>query len=210
MISLIFKLLSFPREWYNRRNAKKNATFLGEAQILQGAHFRSFCGSTKNDIVIDDDFRFFSGTIVSQNGGKITIGKHSKIGFDCKVLSAKFIKIGDYVLIADSVTICDNNNHPVNPLDRAIVYRTPWDSEYRRWKYSQSNPIIINNNVWIGSNVRICKGVTIGEGAVIAACSVVTKDVPANCIAAGNPAKIVKTEINKLPRMLSDDILNKY
>ena len=64
--------------------------------------------------------------------------------------------------------------------------------------------------MWIGSNVRICKGVTIGQGAVIAACSVVTKDVPANSIAAGNPAKIVKTDIDQLPRLLSDDILKQY
>ncbi len=90
------------------------------------------------------------------------------------------------------------------------MYQTPWDSEYRGWKYSQSAPIIIENCVWIGSNVRICKGVTIGQGAVIAACSVVTKDVPANSIAAGNPAKIVKTDIDQLPRLLSDDILKQY
>ena len=68
----------------------------------------------------------------------------------------------------------------------------------RSWKYSASKPIRIGENVWIGENVRICKGVTIGNNAVIAACSVVTKDVPANAIAAGNPAKIVKTDIDKI------------
>ena len=68
----------------------------------------------------------------------------------------------------------------------------------RKWKHSVSSPIIIGENVWIGSNVRICKGVTIGDNSVIAACSVVTKDVPANAIAAGNPAKIVKTDIDKI------------
>lgn len=51
---------------------------------------------------------------------------------------------------------------------------------------------IIGENCWIGANVRICKGVTIGDNSVVAACSVVTKDVPANCIVAGNPAKVVK------------------
>lgn len=203
-------MLSFPREWYNRRNAKKNATFLGKAQILSGAHFRPFRGSTKEDIVIGNDFRFFSGTICSQNGGKITIGEHTKIGLDCKILCADSITLGNYVMLGDSITICDNNNHPINPLDRAIIYRTPWDSEYRGWKYSQSAPIVVEDNVFIGSNVRICKGVTIGQGSLIAACSVVTKDVPTNCIAAGNPAKIVKTEIDKLPRMLSNDILKQF
>ena len=67
----------------------------------------------------------------------------------------------------------------------------------RMWKHSANAPIIIGENCWIGTNVRICKGVTIGDNSVIAACSVVTKDVPANCIVAGNPAKIVKSNIDK-------------
>ena len=54
----------------------------------------------------------------------------------------------------------------------------------------------IGDDCWIGTNVRICKGVTIGDNSIVAACSVVTKDVPANCIVAGNPAKIVKTGID--------------
>ena len=75
---------------------------------------------------------------------------------------------------------------------------TPVDHDLRMWKHSVHAPIIIGENVWIGSHVRICKGVTIGDNSVVAANSVVTKDVPANCIVAGNPAKIVKTEIDKM------------
>ena len=101
----------------------------------------------------------------------------------------------------------DNNNHPVNPLDRAILYRTDRKSEYRGWKYSDSRPIVIGNNVWCGTNARINKGVTIGDGAVIAANTVVVKDVPANSICAGNPGKIVKTGIDQLHRLIPDDIL---
>jgi acetyltransferase-like isoleucine patch superfamily enzyme len=56
-------------------------------------------------------------------------------------------------------------------------------------------PIIIGNNVWIGTNVTVLKGVTIGDGAIIAAGSVVTKDVPANCMAAGVPAKVIKEHV---------------
>lgn len=59
--------------------------------------------------------------------------------------------------------------------------------------------------MWIGEYVRICKGVTIGDGSVVAANAVVTKDVPPNSIVAGNPAKVVKTDIDKtIPRQFKD------
>ena len=66
------------------------------------------------------------------------------------------------------------------------------DDESRYWKHSAHAPVIIGENCWIGRNVSIMKGVTIGDNCVIAANSVVTKSIPANCIAAGNPAKVVK------------------
>lgn len=191
-----------------KRNFLANVTYRGDLktlEILRSAHAKPFRGSTKQDIIIGDGFRFFSGSIMSQNGGRIEIGNHVKLGFNCLLGAAKSIKIGDYSAFADNITIMDNNNHSVNPLDRAVMYRTPHNSEYRGWKYSDSAPIIIGKNVWCGSNVRIGKGVTIGDGAVIAAHTVVVKDVPANCICAGNPGKIVKTDIDKLPRLIPDD-----
>lgn len=193
-----------------RRNFLKNVTYLGNPsnlEILRHAVVRVFRGSKPSDIVIGDYLRFFGGNIVSQNGGKIRIGKHTKFGFNLLLGASNSITIGDYVIFADNVTVMDNNNHPVNPLDRAIVYSSDYNSDLRGWKYSDSAPIVIGNNVWCGSNVRICKGVTIGDGAVIAACTVVTKNVPANSICAGNPGKIVKTDIDKLPRLVTEDIL---
>ena len=71
---------------------------------------------------------------------------------------------------------------------------TPHGAIERSNIWAANAEIIIGENVWIGSDVRICKGVKIGDNAIIAACSVVTKDVPANSIAAGNPARIVKEE----------------
>lgn len=61
---------------------------------------------------------------------------------------------------------------------------------------SDNAPITIGDDCWIGQYVRICKGVSIGNGSVVAANSVVTKDVPANCIVAGNPARVVKRDIH--------------
>lgn len=206
-------LISLVNKWLIKKARKeflKNVNYLGclnNIEILRSAKARPFRGSKPSDIVIGDDFRFFSGTLVSQNGGKIEIAEHVKFGFNCVVGAANSIKIGSYTSFADNITIMDNNNHSVNPLDRAIMYRTPHNSDYRGWKYSDSAPVVIGNNVWCGSNVRIGKGVTIGDGAVIAAHTVVVKDVPANSICAGNPGKIVKTDINKLPRLIPDDII---
>ena len=109
------------------------------------------------------------------------------------------VEIGAYTAIAPEVTICDNNNHPVCPAFRKKMRMTPEGHIMRSWKYSANAPITIGENCWIGSNSRICKGVTIGDNAIVAACSVVTKDVPANSIVAGNPAKVVKTDIDILP-----------
>lgn len=165
-------------------------------------------GSTKNDITIDDDFTINSGQIVSCNGGKIHIGSLTKFGFNTKVFCVKSISIGHGTRLGDNVTIVDNNNHSVNPNDRKIMAQTPRGSKYRSWIYSDNAPISIGEWVWIGTNARICKGVTIGNGAVIAANTIVTKDVPANSICAGNPGRIVKTNIDQLPRLIPDEALN--
>jgi maltose O-acetyltransferase len=109
--------------------------------------------------------------------------------------------MGDYVSIGQNVTIMDNNNHPIQPDDMKIKQHSESGDELRSWKYSVSKPIVIGNNIWIGVNARINKGVNIGSNSIIAANSVVTKDVPENCIAAGNPAKVVKSNIDLLPRI---------
>lgn len=194
----------------NRKSFLKNVLYSGDPgllEVLRSAKVRPLRGSVPADIRIGNAFRFFGGTLVSQNGGKIVIGDHVKFGFNCLIGSANSIIIGDYSSFADNITIMDNNNHPVNPLDRAIMYRTDRNSDYRGWKYSDAKPVKIGSNVWCGSNVRINKGVTIGDGAVIAANTVVVKDVPANSICAGNPGKIVKTDIDKLPRLIPDDAI---
>lgn len=152
-------------------------------------------GATKDNIVLDYKARIH-GRLTACANGRIYFGKYSKIGPESLVGAVNKVEIGDYTAIARNVTIMDNNNHPVHPQDRLIMRQTPSGSKERSWIYSDNAPIKIGANCWIGENVRICKGVTIGDGAIVAANSVVTKDVPANAIAAGNPAKIVKTDID--------------
>ncbi|WP_286107650.1 acyltransferase [Arenibacter sp. M-2] len=186
-----------------KRNTKRLLKLVGELggefKFYHGSNIVLSYGSTKNDISIGKRF-YLRGELASQYGGKITIGNYSMIGKNTIIGAVNSVTIGNYASIAHNITIMDNNNHPVQPDDRKIKQHSNSGDQLRSWKYSVSKPIVIGNNVWIGSHSRINKGVNIGDNAVVAAHSVVTKDVPENSIVAGNPAKIVKTDIHLLPR----------
>lgn len=113
----------------------------------------------------------------------INYGKHTKIGknvfinFDCVFLDLGGITIEDNVLIAPKVSLL-TEGHPTTIEDRHSLI---------------PKPIHIKKNAWIGANSTILQGVTIGENAIVAAGSVVSKDVPDNTIVGGIPAKIIKT-----------------
>ena len=190
--------------YLNRRaliKFSKQSKITGSPQILHGSCIRLMCGSIPEDVIIGEKFRSFGAKLVSQNNGKINIGRRVRMGNGVFIGSVMSVTIDDGAVLADNITIIDNNNHPVHPEDRKFIYSQSWDSEYHTWKYSEAKPIYIGKHTWIGSNVRINKGVSIGENSIVAANSVVTKDVPPNGIAAGNPAKIVKENIDKLPRI---------
>ena len=106
--------------------------------------------------------------------GRIDIGSHTLLTPGLQIVSADHVTISDNVMIASRVYISDSDWHEIydrlaSPGPRA--------------------PVHIGENVWLGEGVKVCKGVTIGANSVIGAGSVVTKDIPANVIAAGNPAK---------------------
>ena len=186
------------QKWYKR------VTIMGEGvQFYRTTNINLIEGATSNNIRIFAHARIH-GNLSACANGVIEFGAHSKIGPGSQIRCVNKVVIGDYTAIATNCFIVDNNNHPVNPFDREIMRKTPMGSWERSWQNSDNAPIIIGRNVWIGENVRICKGVTIGDGSVIAANAVVTKDVLANSVAAGNPARIVKTDIDQLPRYFKD------
>ncbi|MDG2495730.1 MAG: acyltransferase [Alphaproteobacteria bacterium] len=113
----------------------------------------------------------------SPDHGRIDIGSHSLLTPGLQIVSAHHVRIGDNVMIASRVYISDAD----------------WHGLYDRLASpGQTAPITLCDNVWLGEGVKVCKGVTIGENSVIGAGAVVTKDIPANVVAAGNPAKVVK------------------
>ncbi|WP_455665235.1 acyltransferase [Phocaeicola sp.] len=175
----------------------KLVTLIGKGQEFYSTTSISLkWGSTPRDIILHQNVRIH-GVLQSSNNGKIEFGAYSKIGAGTKIFAVKSIKIGAYTAIATNVVICDNNNHPINPIDRRIMRTKPEGAYERSWIHSDYKPIEIGENVWIGENARICKGVIIGNNAIIAASAVVTKNVPANSVVAGNPAKVVKVDIDK-------------
>ena len=109
-------------------------------------------------------------------GKNITIGKNVFINSGCCFQDQGGIEIGNNVLIGQQVVLA-TLNHDLIPSKRSNM---------------QPSPIQIGNDVWIGAHATILPGVTIGDGAVIAAGAVVTKDVPKNTVVAGVPAKVIK------------------
>lgn len=125
--------------------------------------------------------------------GSIQIGNNCWIGGGSSISCAASIEIGDHCAISREVEIRDNNSHPIEPMARRASLATSgsgWNIE--NWYDSEMSPIWIGNDVWIGRRAIILKGVRIGDGAVVAAGAIVTKDVPPLSIAVGNPARVVK------------------
>lgn len=176
---------------------KKKVTLIGTGHQF-GTSGRVYLhqGSTKNDIVMDSHSEMW-GEIYSFNHGKVTIGSWSKLGRNSIINCVNNVSIGKECAIADHVIITDHNYHPINPRDRQYMAHTPHGSYERSPACSINKPVIIGDNVWIGNYARICKGVSIGNNSIIGANTVVTKDIPANCIAVGNPARIVRYNIDK-------------
>lgn len=112
-------------------------------------------------------------------GSNIRIGARSFANFGLVALDVAPITIGDDAQIGTYVQLL-TPTHPVEP-------------EPRRTKWEAAKPITIADNVWLGSGVIVLAGVTIGENTVVGAGSVVTRDLPANVVAVGNPARVIRT-----------------
>lgn len=135
-----------------------------------------------------------SGWLTVLGKGKITIGDYSLIGARSVIQAWDRVSIGSYVMISPDVWIQDNNSHSVFAQDRLVDMLGSRD--FNPVNIDMTNaivePITIGNHVWIGRRAIILKGVTVGDRAVVAAGAVVSQDVPADTVVAGNPAKSVK------------------
>lgn len=122
-------------------------------------------------------------------GRNISIGSNVSINMNCTFVDCNRIAIGSNVLIASNVQIY-TASHPVELGDRLTPDWSPESEEYFCRTYAL--PVTIGDGCWIGGGVIILPGVTIGTGTVIGAGSVVTKSIPDNCVAVGNPCRVIR------------------
>ncbi len=118
-------------------------------------------------------------------GGHVHFGKNVYCNFGVTMVDDTHIYVGDYTMFGPNVTVA-TAGHPILP-------------ELRKQAYQYNAPVHIGKNCWIGAGVLIMPGITIGDNTVIGAGSVVTKDIPANVIAVGNPCHVLR-EINEHDR----------
>jgi len=158
-------------------------------------------GNSDSRITIDRDTVVSCHIVLERDIGSISIGHDSYIG-NSNIICATKIDIGNSVLISWGCTIVDHDSHSLDWKDRADDVRN-WRegllegglvkaSQLKNWNVVSMAPIRIEDKVWLGMNVTVLKGVTIGEGAVVAAGSIVTKDVQPWTLVAGNPARVIK------------------
>lgn len=112
-------------------------------------------------------------------GSNISLGKNVFFNFNCVVLDVARVSIGDHVLFGPCVQI--------------YTAAHPMDASERRRGLELGKPVTIGSDVWIGGGAIICPGVTIGARAVVGAGSVVTRDIPPDVIAAGNPCRVIRS-----------------
>ena len=111
-------------------------------------------------------------------GAHVHFGSNVYANFNLTLVDDTDIYVGDKVMFAPNVTVA-TAGHPINP-----------ELRYQAMQYNI--PVHIGNNVWIGANAVVLPGVTIGDNSVIGAGSVVTKDIPANVVAVGNPCRVIR------------------
>jgi len=156
------------------------------ARLFIGDNFVFSSGSGINPLC-----RNIRGEIFIDSGAEIHIGNNSGISSGC-LWAKQRIKIGNNVLIGGDCILMDTDAHNLDWQVRAGIVRDKSGGVISDCKSAISEPIGIGDNVLVGTRSIILKGVTIGARTIIAAGSVVTKSIPADCIAGGNPAKVIR------------------
>lgn len=158
----------------------------GTARVNQaGMHL------SKDSVLRINSCTIVEGRVIFERpGGVVRIGSRTFIGCST-IICATQIDIGDDVLISFGVTIVDHDSHSILFEERKNDVLM-WMDGRKDWTNVKSTQVVVRDKVWIGMHAIILEGVTIGEGAVVGAGSVVTRDVAPFTLVAGNPAKFIR------------------
>ena len=169
-----------------RAKCGDNVTF-GKDAILYNL------ANNPSNIIIGKDALIEGELIVHKYGGYIKVGEHFYLGRNSRIWSGESVEIGDHVLVSHNVGIVDTNVHELDAIERSErqieqLKNGPWATKGA----IVTAPVKIGSHVWINFNVIILKGVSIGDGAIIAAGSIVTQNVDPYTLVAGVPARFIK------------------
>jgi acetyltransferase-like isoleucine patch superfamily enzyme len=175
MVSLVSKIADLSHIMNAQLRLRGKATVPFTVR-LQGRLHYSGCG----EVVLGEGVSF-CGTVVpvelaTYSSGRIVIGDHTFINYGSSIAARASVKIGAHCLLGHYTFVMDNDQHDI----------------VRHMELPQSGPVVIEDHVWIGSKTVILAGVRIGSRAVIGAGSIVTNDIPPRCVAAGNPARVLR------------------
>lgn len=183
----------------NRTVAANKNVRIGDSRLEPGFDVRFDVRREDVALIIGARCILMNQFVFESHGGRITVGDGVFINSGTMVISRSSIEIGNYVTIAWGCVIYDHDSHSISYLGRVqdqnqqlIDLRKGNLVSNKDWTNVATAPIKICDHAWLGFDVVVLKGVTIGEGAIVGARAVVTRDVPSWTIAAGNPARVVK------------------
>ena len=162
-----------------------------DTQLLAGCKILNFRGDPAL-ITIGSGCRVAAELMIFGHGGRIVIGENCFVGAGTRIWSANDIRIGSNVLISHGVNIHDTNAHSLSAARRRHhVKEIFYNAHPPELPDVPDSCVVIEDDAWIGFNSTVLKGVTIGRGAVVGACSLVTKDVAPFTLVVGSPARVV-------------------
>ena len=172
------------------------AVEIGHGSSIAWRRIRNIRG---NSLTVGENSIVHADISFEESGGKVRIGNRSFIGRS-HLVCYRSLQIGDDVIMSWGITIVDHDSHNLSWEKRRNDV-VDWGKGRKNWEHVVHAPVVVKDKAWIGFNASVLKGVTIGEGAVIGANSVVTHDIPPYALAAGNPARVVRS---LAPTMLSE------
>ena len=193
---ILNKLLGVRNRYKQVLEADATARFLPNF----GIHKNRVSNVQEHKVLIGSNCLLGSQIILETPEARVIIGDRVYMG-NSSIIAKTSVTFGNDILVAWGVTFYDHDSHSLDAADRDDDIKRTYEDynneggnylKNKNWSNVRSKPIVICDHAWVGAEAMVLKGVTIGEGAIVGARSVVTKDVPPYTVVAGNPARVVK------------------